>query len=146
MGKVIKIVGILLFILCILLLVAWRIDRAYFHPYDPNRNDQIRSDITSLKFSVPKDKMSCEEKGGVWKKIGIRPREECNLPTTDAGKACSSSNVCEGVCLAELSSDDLRTGMKGKILKTDGKCSSFIKVVGCKGYVYRGWASVVCAD
>jgi hypothetical protein len=146
MGNVIKIGGILVFILCVLLLVVWRIDRTYFHPYDPNRNDHIRSDVTSLKFTVPKDKVSCEGKGGVWKKIGIRPAEECNLPTTDAGKVCSGSNECEGVCIAELSNDDLRRGMKGALIKTTGKCSSVIKVVGCKGYVYRGWASVVCAD
>jgi hypothetical protein len=146
MGKFIKIIGILLLFLFALLVIVWRVDRTFFHPYDPTRSDHIRDDIESLKFTVPNDQRNCEVKGGVWKKIGIRPQAECNLPTTDAGKACSSSNVCEGVCLADLSPDDLRSGMKGKLFKTDGKCSNFIKVVGCRGYVYRGWASVVCAD
>jgi len=134
-----------LFIL-ILLLIAWRLDRAFFHPYIPDYQDQIHSDVTSLKFTVPKDKESCEAQSGVWKKIGPRPFEECNLPTKDAGKICSGSNECEGICLADLTREDLRKGMNGKLFKTQGKCSSFIKTIGCQAYVYQGWAQVVCAD
>jgi hypothetical protein len=149
MSKGIKIftrIGILFFIFFILLLIAWRIDRAFFHPYQPEREVQIRDDVTTLKFSVPKTKDECLQKGGVWKRPGPRPTEECNLPTSDAGKTCESSNVCEGVCLADLTQDQLSQGMRGRLFHTQGTCSSYIKVFGCRGYVYRGWASVVCAD
>jgi hypothetical protein len=139
-------IGILFLIIFILLLIAWRVDRTYFHPYQPEREAQIRDDVTTLKFSVPKTKDECLQKGGVWKRPGPRPTEECNLPTTDAGKICESSNVCEGVCLSDLTSDQLRQGMNGKMFQTKGKCSAVIKIYGCHGYVYRGWASVVCAD
>ena len=144
--KILKIALILVITIFILLVIVWRIDRAYFHPYMPERSDQIRNDVTTLKFTIPADQESCEAKGGTWKKIGISPREECNLPTTDAGKVCDGSHQCEGVCLAELSKDDMQAGMRGKMFKTDGKCSAWIKNVGCRAYVYRGWASVVCAD
>ncbi|MCJ7826276.1 hypothetical protein MUP56_01505 [Patescibacteria group bacterium] len=144
--RFIKIFFIALFVIFILLIIAWRIDRTFFHPYIPDFSDQIRSDVTTLKFTVPKDKEGCEEKGGTWKKLGPRPMEECNLPTSDGGKVCLGSNECEGVCLANISLDDIRKGMSGKLFKTNGKCSTWIKVLGCVGYVYRGWASVVCAD
>lgn len=135
-----------IFISGLLLIAAWRIDRAFFHPYIPDFSDQIRSDVTTLKFTVPKDQENCEKVGGVWKKPGPRPFEECNLPTKDAGKICSGSHECEGVCLADLTSEELRKGMSGKLFKTTGKCSSFIKIFGCRAYVYQGWAQVVCAD
>jgi len=130
----------------ILIILAWRIDRTFFHPYFPDREMQIRDDVTTTKFTIPKDEISCASASGVWKKIGIRPREECNLPTTDGGKICSGSNQCEGVCLADLTDEQRRKGMKGKLFKTQGKCSEWVKVVGCKAYVNLGWASVVCAD
>jgi hypothetical protein len=146
MKKVITIIFKVIVIVIILLLITWRIDRTFFNPYIPNFNDQIRNDVTTLKFSVPKDKVSCEEIGGIWKKMGPRPFEECNIPTKDAGKVCSESKICEGVCLADLTYDQIKDGMKGKKIKTLGKCSSVIKVMGCRAYVYQGWAQVVCAD
>lgn len=137
-------IGIL--VIFILLIIFWRVDRTFFHPYIPDFSDQIRNDVTTLKFTVPKDKESCLSAGGVWKRPGPRPVEECNLPTKDAGKICESSKVCEGVCLADLGDEDMKYGMKGGLIKTQGKCSEFIKVMGCRAYVYQGWAQVVCAD
>jgi hypothetical protein len=141
-----KRIGIILLIFIILLIIAWRVDRTFFHPYQPERQAQIWDDVQTLKFTVPKTKDDCLQAGGTWSKPGPRPTEECNLPTKDAGKICSGSNECEGVCLADLTSDQLSQGMRGKMFQTKGKCSSVIKIYGCRGYVYRGWASVVCAD
>jgi len=142
----IKKILLTIFAILILLIIAWRVDRTYFHPYLPNLSDMIRSIITTYKFTVPKNKADCETKGGAWKKIGLGPAEECNLSTTDGGKVCDNSDQCEGVCLAELSNDDLRKGMSGKFFRTNGRCSDWIKVVGCRAYVFRGWATVVCVD
>jgi hypothetical protein len=144
--RILKKIFIGICIVFLLFIVAWRVDRTFFHPYIPNFSDEIRSDVTTLKFTVSKDRESCEAVGGVWKKMGPRPMEECNLPTKDTGKECSGSNQCEGVCLADLSSEDLSKGMRGKLFRTEGKCSSFIKVMGCRAYVYAGWAQVVCVD
>jgi hypothetical protein len=144
--KILKIALISIISIFILLVIAWRIDRAYFHPYIPDWSDQIHNDVTTYKFTIPQDQASCEAKGGVWKKPGPSPREECNLPTTDSGKVCDGSHQCEGICLAELSKDDMQKGMRGKQFKTNGKCSAWIKNLGCRVYVYRGWAGVVCVD
>ena len=146
MKKIIKTFLIAVILIFVLLIIAWRVDRAFFHPYIPEFKDQIHDDVTTLKFTVPKDREGCEKMGGIWKKMGPRPFEECNLKTTDTGKICDRSSQCEGVCLADLTRDQLREGMKGKMFKTDGKCSEVIKVMGCRGYVYRGWAQIVCAD
>lgn len=129
-----------------LILIAWRIDRTFFHPNIPDFSEQIRNDITTYKFTIPKDKINCEQAGGTWKKVAINPVETCNLPTTDGGKACDSSKVCEGICLADLSPEEKKVGMKGRLIKTDGTCSDWVKVYGCMGLVYRGWAQVVCID
>lgn len=144
--KIFKTIVVIILVLLALLIVVWRIYRTYYRPYIPNYNDEIRSVVTTYKFTIPQDKDSCEAKGGIWKKIGIRPMEECNLPTTDGGKVCWGSNVCEGVCLAELTREDIQKGMKGKMFRTTGKCSEWVKTVGCRAYVYQGWASVICAD
>lgn len=146
MKKLIKKIFFITFFLLSLLVVAWRVDRTFFNPYIPDYSDQIRNDVTTLKFSVPKDKETCEQKGGTWKKMGSHPMEECNLPTTDAGKICSGSKECEGVCLADIKHEDFQKGMRGQKFKTQGKCSSWTKVVGCLGYVYQGWAQLVCVD
>jgi hypothetical protein len=146
MKKFLKIFLISIFIIFVLIIIAWRIDRTFFHPYQPDRSNQIRDDVTTLKFTVPKDKERCEAKGGIWKKMGPRPFEECNLKTTDAGKVCENSKECEGVCLANLTPEELSQGMRGKLFHRLGTCSDVIKVMGCRAYVVLGWASVVCAD
>jgi hypothetical protein len=144
--RILKNIFIGIFVIFLVIIVTCRVDRIFFHPYIPEFSDQIRSDVTTLKFTVPKDKISCEKAGGLWKKPGPRPTEECNIPTKDAGKVCSGSKECEGVCLADLNSEDMSRGMRGKLFKTQGKCSDYIKVFGCRAYVYAGWAQVVCAD
>jgi hypothetical protein len=132
--------------LIILLISARQINRVFFNSYLPDFNQQIQNDVTTLKFSVPQDEIACASLSGVWKKLGTRPFEECNLPTTDGGKICRASEECEGVCLAELSEEQKKEGLNGRKFKTLGKCSSWIKVLGCQVYVYQGWAQVVCVD
>lgn len=146
MKKDIKIILLALCLMIILPLIAWKLDRTFYNPYIPDFNDQIHNDVTTLKFTVPKDQVGCEKIGGIWKKMGSRPVEECNIPTKDAGKICTESKVCEGVCLAELTDEQRREGMSGKKFKTNGTCSEYIKVMGCRAYVYQGWAQIVCAD
>ena len=144
--KILKRILLTLITLFILLIITWRVDRTFFHPYLPDRETQIHDAVTTTKFTIPQDEVSCASASGTWKKIGIRRNEECNLPTTDSGKVCENSKVCESVCLADLTEDQRRQGMKGRLFKTTGKCAAWVKVVGCKAYVEDGWAGVVCVD
>lgn len=146
MKSLLKKVGVVLGVIILLILIIWKLDRTFWHPYLPDRAGNIRDAVTTTKFTIPKTKEECVAKNGVWKKMGPRPTESCNLKTLDSGKVCENSHQCEGVCLANLSSDQLREGMKGKLFKTNGQCSEWVIVMGCRAYVDSGRASVVCAD
>jgi len=69
-------------------------------PPPPNGNGN--NIITRVPVERPKDKETCLAKNGKWAKIGLFPEEECNLPTSDAGRECSDVSQCEGTCLADL--------------------------------------------
>ena len=104
--------------------------------------------ITENKESTaPKDKKSCKEQGGVWRKIGLDTEKSCNLPTSDADKECSNSSECEGSCIAELSKDDLIKVEKGTTVHTNGKCSAWKIIVGCHPFVENGKVTgILCVD
>lgn len=99
----------------------------------------------TTKENTPKDKESCEALGGVWKKIGISPIEVCNLPTSDANKECTSSDECEGICVAELSQEELDK-IKRETIRTKGRCTAWRIVVGCRAVVENGEARLICLD
>jgi len=90
----------------------------------------------------PKTQEDCLAKGGIWKKVGIYPNPICNLPTTDGGKKCASSNDCEGSCLAvDLTEDQkssLMRGPDGIGMEVKGKCTSMLRNFGCIGFVEGG--------
>ncbi|MEM4360142.1 MAG: hypothetical protein QXT45_06400 [Candidatus Bilamarchaeaceae archaeon] len=99
----------------------------------------------ATKENTSKDKESCEALGGVWKKIGISPIEVCNLPTSDANKECTSSDECEGICVAELSQEELDK-IKRETIRTKGRCTAWRIVVGCRAVVENGEARLICLD
>jgi hypothetical protein len=94
---------------------------------------------------VPKDKTSCEALSGKWGRIGLDPEEYCNLPTSDAGKECSSSNKCEGSCIAKLSEEDWDKAIHG-VVYTKGKCTAWKVTVGCRAFVEDGKVRILCVD
>lgn len=47
-------------------------------------------------------KHACESLGGKWGNFGLLKKEQCNLPTSDAGKECSDSKQCESACVADI--------------------------------------------
>jgi hypothetical protein len=95
----------------------------------------------------PPDQASCETLGGRWGRIGLNPREQCNLPAADAGAECLSSSECEGLCLAELSPDELDAAMRAdKIVQAAGVCSAWRIVVGCVPMVEDGVLRPICID
>ena len=139
--KIIKIIFFSIIGLFILLIIAWQVDRHFWHPKDLDP-----SEIFTNKIDIPKDQASCEVQGGTWKKIGIRPIEECNLPTNDSGQNCKDNSECQGKCVVNLSYEQLREKMKKGAFRAEGQCSQWVKTVGCKAYVINGWAHVICSD
>ena len=95
---------------------------------------------------LPFSKETCEAAGGVWGRVGLSLNEKCNLPTSDAGKECSSSSDCQGSCIAELSQEEWDRAAKG-IVYTNGKCSAWKIVVGCRAFVEGGKVEgILCID
>jgi len=96
--------------------------------------------------STPTDKESCEALGGRWGRIGLSLEEQCNLPTSDAGKECSDSDECEGSCIAELSEEDWEKAIYG-VVYTKGKCTAWIITIGCHPFVEDGKVEgILCVD
>jgi len=90
-----------------------------------------------VTIEIPNTQEECLAKGGTWKPVGIFPSPICNLPTTDGGKECTSSNDCEGSCLAVLTQDERSTLMKGEKMdkEVEGQCTSWVRNFGCIGFV-----------
>jgi hypothetical protein len=104
-------------------------------------------DSVTATPTSPQDRESCEALGGRWGQIGLNPRDQCNIPAADAGAECLSSSECEGLCLAELSPDELDAAMRGdKIVHTAGVCSAWRVVVGCVPMVEDGLLRPICID
>ena len=96
--------------------------------------------------TTPTDKESCEALGGIWGRVGLSLNEECNLPTSDAGKECSDSDDCEGSCIAELSKEDQDKARQG-VVYTKGKCTAWKITLGCQAFVEDGKVrGILCVD
>ena len=92
----------------------------------------------------PKNKESCEAAGGKWE---INDAAVCNLPTSDSGKECTDSSQCEGLCIAELSSEEYNKAIKGTVIYTKGRCSGETSVLGCTPIVNDGKVfGILCMD
>ena len=80
----------------------------------------------------------CMRVGGEWTQLGRAPVKQCLRQTTDAGKACSDSQQCEGQCIApEGTTDGAETG---------GACSVDTNPFGCQQRVRDGVAMTLCVD
>lgn len=82
--------------------------------------------------------LECKERNGVWGKIGLSLKEQCNLRTSDSGKTCTSSTQCEGDCISDI--------LKSSANPISGKCSEFKIVVGCRFYFDNGVPQKICKD
>lgn len=113
-----------------------------------NNTNPTQNYTTNNTNDVPKDKATCEAKGGRWGPIGIFPEEVCVLPTSDAGKICSDSKECEGICEASLSKDDYDRLVNYHIpVLTKGACSAQRTSIGCHAIVENGIVyGILCVD
>lgn len=115
-----------------------------------NKNLSQKQIITkrAYEIEIPKNKEECEVKNGKWEKIGLNPKEQCNLPTSDASRECFSSKECQSRCLADLTEEEKAKNMQGvTINNVKGKCTPWRIVVGCLFLVEGGKVSgMVCLD
>jgi len=97
---------------------------------------------------LPKNKEDCIKIGGIWEKQGPDPFETCDRKTIDRGNLCRDNKECEGWCQVELSKEELKTGMSGKlnIKKKYGQCSVYVVELGCFGMMEKGKVKVICID
>jgi hypothetical protein len=90
----------------------------------------------------------CEAKRGTWGRSGgpIRSNERyfCFLPSSDGGKACTSSKEClAGTCLSRKQFPDSEPVGS----KTKGICATYAYVGGCVARVEDGRAQpMICVD
>ena len=97
---------------------------------------------------LPKDESACEQAGGKWGKSGLASTEQCNLPTSDAGKVCSAFSECEGLCLADLPREQWESLTRTRTpIPAQGKCAPWRVTVGCVAIVENGMVrGILCVD
>jgi hypothetical protein len=91
------------------------------------------------------DLAACINRGGRIRIAGRSGNQTCALPLADAGKACSSSSQCTGVCLL----DEARLGTRriGHGDRVPGRCQPTTYGFGCSTIVEHGRiSSANCID
>jgi hypothetical protein len=86
-------------------------------------------------------RVSCAVSGGRWIRDGILGQAQyCLRSYPDAGKACQSSNDCEGACILE------NYHSTSQPVPTAGVCAPDNKQFGCFDYLEYPNVLSVCAD
>ena len=86
---------------------------------------------------------SCQSKGGFF----VEALEICQLPASDAGKACKDSSECEGFCEADLSADEISKIADGEQVEKTGACGQWKNFFsGCFYVMENGKVERFCAD
>ncbi|MBI4094880.1 MAG: hypothetical protein HY435_01655 [Candidatus Liptonbacteria bacterium] len=93
-------------------------------------------------------KAQCETAGGEWGQFGATKVEQCNYPTRDAGKACRSSDECEGDCFAELTEGEKVRVASGEEIRKTGRCTArTLDIFGCNAHVEGGIViGILCGE
>ena len=86
---------------------------------------QVGSAAVVAKPTIPTTEATCLARGGSWTTLGLpmpdKPRT-CDLKSTDAGKACTDSDQCQGACIAPVGA------ISGK--PASGSCSAYLANFG----------------
>ncbi|OGX39024.1 MAG: hypothetical protein A3D87_02110 [Omnitrophica WOR_2 bacterium RIFCSPHIGHO2_02_FULL_50_17] len=96
--------------------------------------------IEIVQRVAPQDQASCEAQGGRWGRFGLMAKDQCNLPTADAGKECRDHGECEGNC---VTNDSIPAGTE-----VTGRCYKWTIARGtCLNGVKDGKAQgMICVD
>jgi hypothetical protein len=120
------------------------------HNWTKRGNPPYPSPVISCKGAKPlgKTKKTCLAQGGVWAKQGPDPFATCDRKTIDRGNLCRDNQECEGWCQIELTREELRQGMSGKLISNRkyGQCSVWVVELGCFGMMEEGKPKVICID
>ncbi|MEL6568593.1 MAG: hypothetical protein AAFQ22_09260 [Pseudomonadota bacterium] len=91
--------------------------------------------------ATAEERARCEAVGGDVRRAGMRGWENCIQPFADAGKACSGSDDCLGMCF--LAEGDGHFGE----LTTGGRCAPNDSLFGCNTAVEEGRITpTLCVD
>jgi hypothetical protein len=88
---------------------------------------------TAVPVALPDNEQDCLAQGGAWGPQGLLQQDMCDLPAADAGKPCTSSSQCQGLCLASDSS-------------STGTCSPRTLNFGCFDVMVDGVKMGLCID
>lgn len=85
----------------------------------------------------------CEKAGGKWGPWGLAQKPSCNLPTADAGRACTDSKQCATACVVKESATPPPPGTA-----IQGECFGWKNLGGsCVAQIHAGQAApVICTD
>jgi len=100
------------------------------------------------KIPLPNNKKDCLAQNGIWKKQGTAPFETCNRKAIDRGNLCRDNSECEGWCQVDLSKEEAKQAVNGKIIpnKKYGQCSVYVVEVGCFAMMEKGKVKIICVD
>lgn len=88
---------------------------------------------TAAAVIPPDNEQDCLDQGGAWGPQGKAQTDMCNLPATDAGKPCTDSDQCQGLCLASDTS-------------STGTCTPHTVNFGCYDIMEDGVQMAICID
>jgi hypothetical protein len=88
---------------------------------------------TAVPVVLPDNEQDCLAQGGAWGPQGMLQQDMCDLPATDAGKPCTDSSQCQGLCLASDAS-------------STGTCSPRVLNFGCFDVIEDGVKMGLCID
>lgn len=97
----------------------------YFHAEFPSRFESVDGAVEWCRECIAED-------GVPTMSYDIGPF--CNPKTSDAGRSCTDSNQCEGVCLSEDEASE------------SGRCSDTERVIGCVFEMTDGRSLERCFD
>ena len=81
----------------------------------------------------PDNEQDCLDQGGAWGPQGRAQTDMCDLPAIDAGKSCTDSSQCQGLCLASAT-------------PSTGACSPRTVNFGCHDVMADGAQMGICID
>lgn len=104
-------------------------------PTPTSGRDCLRLETLEMEELARIPKIDCQECGGKWELLSMDLNKTgCNPKTSDAGKTCTDSEQCIGVCLGK------------ETVLTSGTCSEYKFVLGCNLEFSEGEQVMICRD
>lgn len=128
---------VIIIILVVLILAGYLTYRYFFYTCCPEPVSVVDEEALSRL------RASCQSEGGFFSEA----LEFCQLPASDAGKACGDSDECEGFCETDLSPKEISEIAGGNQVEKSGTCGQLKNFAsGCFYTVEDGRVDKMCAD